>query len=121
MSTPSRRETPKQNCGHLSASWTKFFATSEYEIGASIQIKLDSDSLICPSCQNVAPIIVERERKSPAFGVRPVPQEGTSAVVTNVGAGCGGRRLREDEPRGFRTAKSCGPDARIAGVKSLRG
>ena len=63
-------------------------------------------------------MIVDCERKSPAFGVHPVPREGTSAVDTDVGAGRDGRRLRADEPRGRRTAKSCGPDARIAGVKS---
>jgi hypothetical protein len=81
------------------------------KMGVLIQIELDSDSLICPSCQNVAPIIVDCERKSPAFGVRPVPQEGTSAVVTNVGAGCGGRVGVARRAALMRTAKSCGPDA----------
>src|SRR5580698_10455044 len=33
-------------------------------------------------------------RKSPAQCRHPVPHEGTSAVVTDVGAGRGGRRLR---------------------------
>jgi hypothetical protein len=35
-------------------------------LGAPIQIELDSDSLICPSCQNVAVIVVDRRGKSPA-------------------------------------------------------
>jgi hypothetical protein len=30
-------------------------------------------------------------RKSPAYCAYPVPKEGTSAVVTDVGTGCGGR------------------------------
>jgi hypothetical protein len=66
-------------------------------------------------------ILVDSGCKSPAYCGHPVPQEGTSAVVTDVGTGRDGRRLRADEPRGRRTAKSCGPDARIAGVKSLGG
>ena len=38
------------------------------------------------------------------------PTEGRIAIVTNVGAGCGGRVGAADERRAMRTAKSCGPD-----------
>src|ERR1700744_173115 len=38
-------------------------------------------------------------------------EEGTSAVVTNVGTGRGGRRLARERGASPRTAKSCGPDA----------
>jgi hypothetical protein len=50
----------------------------------------------------------------------PVPREGALAIATDVGAGSGGRRCAFDEQRVTRTAKSCGPDAPMAGVKSLR-
>jgi hypothetical protein len=50
----------------------------------------------------------------------PVPREGTLAIVTDVGAGSGGRGCAFDEQRVKRTAKSCGPDAPVAGVKFLR-
>ena len=39
------------------------------------------------------------------------------AIVTDVGAGSGGRGCAFDEGRVKRTAKSCGPDAPMAGVK----
>ena len=48
----------------------------------------------------------------------PVPREGALAIVTDVGAGSGGRGCAFDERRVKRTAKSCGPDAPMAGVKS---
>ncbi len=41
--------------------------------------------------------------------------------VTDVGAGCGGRVCVARRAARMRTAKACGPDARIAGVKSLGG
>ena len=41
------------------------------------------------------------------------------AIVTDVGAGSGGRGCAFDERRVKRTAKSCGPDAPMAGVKFL--
>ena len=47
----------------------------------------------------------------------PVPREGALAIVTDVGAGSGGRGSAFDEGRVKRTAKSCGPDAPMAGVK----
>src|ERR1700733_1359608 len=47
----------------------------------------------------------------------PVPREGALAIVTDVGAGSGGRGCAFDERRVKRTAKSCGPDAPMAGVK----
>src|ERR1700733_4478987 len=50
----------------------------------------------------------------------PVPREGALAIVTDVGAGSGGRRCAFDERRVKRTAKSCGPDAPMAGVKFAR-
>jgi hypothetical protein len=50
----------------------------------------------------------------------PVPREGALAIVTDVGAGSGGRRCAFDEHRVKRTVKSCGPDAPVAGVKFLR-
>ena len=40
-------------------------------------------------------------------------QKGRFAIVTNVGAGCGGRECADDEQRRSRTAKSCGPDAPV--------
>jgi hypothetical protein len=49
----------------------------------------------------------------------PVPREGALAIVTDVGAGSGGRGCAFDERRVKRTAKSCGPDAPMAGVKFL--
>ena len=50
----------------------------------------------------------------------PVPREGALAIVTDVGAGSGGRGSAFDEQRVRRTAKSCGPDAPMAGVKFAR-
>src|ERR1700742_4949323 len=41
----------------------------------------------------------------------PVPREGTLAIVTNVGAGCGGRVRVAGRATLMRTVKSCGPDA----------
>ena len=41
------------------------------------------------------------------------------AIVTDVGAGSDGRGCAFDEQRVKRTAKSCGPDAPMAGVKSV--
>jgi hypothetical protein len=41
----------------------------------------------------------------------PAHTEGRFAIVTNVGAGCGGRVGAFDEQRLMRTAKSYGPDA----------
>jgi hypothetical protein len=41
----------------------------------------------------------------------PARSEGRIANVTDVGQGCGGRWLAEDERRCQRTAKSCGPGA----------
>jgi hypothetical protein len=40
----------------------------------------------------------------------PALTKGRIAIVTDVGAGCGGRRRRVDEGADLRTAKSCGPD-----------
>jgi hypothetical protein len=51
-------------------------------------------------CKNISVFI---DGKSPAYCGHPVPKEGTSAVVTDVGTGCGGRGsvvarfLRADE------------------------
>ena len=50
----------------------------------------------------------------------PVPREGALAIVTDVGAGSGGRRCAFDEQRVRRTVKSCGPDAPMPGIKFLR-
>ena len=47
----------------------------------------------------------------------PVPIEGASAVVTDVGAGRGGRVSVARRATLMRTAKSCGPDAPKVGVK----
>ena len=41
-------------------------------------------------------------------------------IVMKRGAGCGGRGGADNERHVTRTAKSCGPDARYAGVKFLR-
>src|SRR5258708_27107579 len=48
---------------------------------------------------------------------RPVPKEGRCARHQR-GAGCGGRGRAKDDGAVLRTAKSCGSDAPIAGVKS---
>ena len=50
----------------------------------------------------------------------PVPERGALAIVTDVGAGSGGRGCAFDERQRARTAKSCGPDAPMAGVKFAR-
>jgi hypothetical protein len=69
----------------------------------------DGGRLICPSCQSAA---IDLTPKSAAtFAPSRAPQEGRFAIVTNVGAGCGGRFGGADERRVRRTAKSCGPDA----------
>src|ERR1700744_4029263 len=43
--------------------------------------------VICPSCQSVAPGVVDRDPKSKAESAGLVPHEGRFAVVTNVGGG----------------------------------
>ena len=48
---------------------------------------------------------------------RPVPTEGRLAIRHERGAGCGGRGSARDERGLLRTAKSCGSDAPIVGVK----
>ena len=82
--------------------------------------KLDTILLICPSCQSVAVAGVDRHGKSVAFRVHPVPARWALAIVTNVGRDAVDASLREDEPCGRRTAKSCGPDAPLLAFKSLR-
>ena len=49
--------------------------------------------------------------KSAIYPLMSRPHEGRFAIVTDVGAGCGGREQRFRRVRGSRTAKSCGPDA----------
>ena len=54
------------------------------------------------------------------------PARGASRIVTNVGAGSGGRERVPDECAVKRTAKSCGPDAAVlasssCGSKLLQG
>jgi hypothetical protein len=53
-----------------------------------------SSTLICPSCQCAA---VDLDPKSPAYPAHPVPLEGRIMIVTDVGAGCGGRGMSKDE------------------------
>jgi hypothetical protein len=68
--------------------------------------------LICPSCYYAAAIAVDLEGKSPAHMRHPVPhEEGRFAIVTNVGAGRGGREGAGRRTALMRTAKSCGSDA----------
>src|SRR6185437_1262150 len=50
----------------------------------------------------------------------PAHTEGRFAIVTNVGQGCDGRGCATDERVTLRTAKSCGPDASMVGVKFSR-
>jgi hypothetical protein len=90
--------------------------------------------LICLSSPSFKNIPVFLRGKSPAYLRHPVPVEGTLAIVTDVGAGCGGRgsvvarffraderRLCPAKPFGgdgwLRTAKSCGPDAPMLAFK----
>jgi hypothetical protein len=47
----------------------------------------------------------------------PAHTKGRFAIVTNVGLGCDGRECATDERANLRTAKSCGPDASMVGVK----
>src|SRR6476619_7568985 len=49
--------------------------------------------------------------------MHPVPTRGASAIVTNVGRGCGGRESCDSRARLKRTAKPCGSDA--AGLASM--
>jgi len=48
---------------------------------------------------------------------RPVPEEGRLAIVTNAGRDAVDAAARETNAVCSRTAKSCGSDAPIAGVK----
>jgi len=48
---------------------------------------------VCPSRQCVAIGVIDLDPKSPAYSAHPVPLEGRIAIVTDVGAGCGGRGL----------------------------
>ena len=48
----------------------------------------------------------------------PVPSRGALAIVTNVGAGRGGRGWRERRAHQLRTVKSCGPDAAVLASSS---
>jgi hypothetical protein len=50
----------------------------------------------------------------------PAHTEGRFAIVTDVGLGCDGRGYATDERVILRTAKSCGPDASMVGVKCRR-
>ena len=50
---------------------------------------------------------------------RPVPSKGAARDRHGRGAGCGGRGCAFDERRLMRTAKSCGPDASVVGVKPV--
>ena len=48
-------------------------------------------SLICLSSPVYKNILIPFRPKSPAYFGRLIPHEGTLAIVTNVGTGCGGR------------------------------
>ncbi len=52
-----------------------------------------------------------RRRANQIYDLRHPAIEGRFAIVTDVGAGCGGREQRQRRRRSLRTAKSCGPDA----------
>ena len=67
--------------------------------------------LICPSCQSVATVFVDRTPKSKAESPRLVPHEGRIAIVTDAGRDAVDARDASDEGADLRTAKSCGPDA----------
>src|ERR1700733_3547288 len=67
--------------------------------------------MICPSCQSVATVIVDRTPKSKAESPRLVPHEGRIAIVTDAGRDAVDARGASDEGADLRTAKSCGPDA----------
>jgi hypothetical protein len=66
---------------------------------------LDTILLICPSCQSVATVVVDRSGKSVAFKGRPASNEGRIMIVILRETGCGGRFgvvarfLRADERR----------------------
>src|ERR1700678_3566743 len=50
---------------------------------------------------------------------RSVPMQGRIAIVTDAGWNAGGASGATDERADLRTAKSCGPDPSMVGVKSL--
>ena len=64
------------------------------------KINLDSILLICPSCQCVAAVELDREGKSAAYFLPSrALEEGRIAIVTDVGAGSDGRKNAIDEQR----------------------
>jgi hypothetical protein len=56
-----------------------------------LQKTLDGNLLICPSCQSVAGVAVDRHGKSVAFRGRPASNEGRIMIVILRETGCGGR------------------------------
>ncbi len=85
-----------------------------------IHARLEAD-LGCLSSPFEKNISVLFRPKSPAFSAYPVPARGACRPSRNVGRGERWARRVTRQVTLARTAKSCGPDARIAGVKSLRG
>jgi hypothetical protein len=64
------------------------------------EISLDSDSVICPSCQSVAPIILDCERKSAALlTLSRARKRGVSRSSRTLGAGNDGRELAHADER----------------------
>jgi hypothetical protein len=78
-----------------------------------------------PSSSDAKNILVFLKANHRHIRAIPPHQRGVCAIVRKCEAGSGGRDAsgavfaRTNDAA--RTAKSCGPDARIAGVKSLRG
>jgi len=82
--------------------------------GATPQPEGQIDSDLQKSCQaeNQSETKIFRfiRKQSGLHHMHPVPTRGASAIVTNVGRGCGGREGCDRRSRLKRTAKTCGPD-----------
>src|SRR5271168_891012 len=65
---------------------------------APAEINLDSILLICPSCQCVAAVVLDREGKSPSLLAHPVPPEGRMRIRhENAGRGAMDAKAATDE------------------------
>jgi hypothetical protein len=99
--------------------WHPMRAKSNLLRRFSIRFALSSPLPLCviSDFQKLSLTLDPNQRRIPCH---PVPREGALAIVTDVGAGSGGRGCAFDEWRVRRTVKSCGPDAPMPGIKFLR-
>jgi hypothetical protein len=73
--------------------------------------------LICPSCQCVAAVKLDRKGKSASHLTPSHPTRGALRTSRNARWDAVDVEFAKDERKRSRTAKSCGPDAPVAGVK----